>query len=144
MPEIHLRLHGFTYSACRPFTKNRERTQKFKWAGHSSYICQNELDKACLQHDMAYGGFKSLPKRRVSDKVLPDKLFNITKNSNYDGYQWALTAWKVSKHGVISSPYFPVFGRNTETYGVNLHIQFKYREIWTRNNSVFGHFSRSV
>ena len=36
---------------------------------------------------MAYGGFKNLPKRRVSDKVLPDKLFNITKNSNYDGHQ---------------------------------------------------------
>ena len=36
---------------------------------------------------MAYGGFKNLPKRRVSDKVLLDKLFNITKNSNYDGHQ---------------------------------------------------------
>ena len=24
MPEIHLRQHGFTYSACGPFTKNKE------------------------------------------------------------------------------------------------------------------------
>ena len=32
------------------------------------------------------------------------------------------TAWKVSKYGVISSPYFPVFGLNTEIYFVNLHI----------------------
>ena len=29
MPEIHLRQSGFTYSACEPFTKNKERIQKF-------------------------------------------------------------------------------------------------------------------
>ena len=34
-------------------------------------------------------------------------------------------------------------GLNTEIYSVNLHIQSEYRKIWTRNNSVFGHFSRS-
>ena len=27
---------------------------------------------------------------------------------------------------------------------VNLRIQSEYRKIWTRNNCVFGHFSRSV
>ena len=27
------------------------------------------------------------------------------------------TAWNVSKYGVISSPYFPVFGLNTGKYG---------------------------
>ena len=27
MPEMHLRQPGFTYSACGPFTKNRERIQ---------------------------------------------------------------------------------------------------------------------
>ena len=30
MPEIHLRQPGFTYSACGPFTKSKERIQKFK------------------------------------------------------------------------------------------------------------------
>ena len=30
-----------------------------------------------------------------------------------------LTAWKVSKYGVISGPYFPTFGLNTERYGVH-------------------------
>ena len=30
MPEIHLKLPRFTYSACGPFTKNKERTQIFK------------------------------------------------------------------------------------------------------------------
>ena len=28
-----------------------------------------------------------------------------------------ITAWKVSKCGVFSGPYFPVFGLNTEKYG---------------------------
>ena len=35
MPEIHLRQLGFTYSACGPFTKNKERIQKFKETGDS-------------------------------------------------------------------------------------------------------------
>ena len=50
---MHLRQPGFTYSACRTFTKNKERTQKFKETGVSRYIYQNEFDKACFQHDMA-------------------------------------------------------------------------------------------
>ena len=55
-----------------------------------------------------------------------------------------ITAWKVSKYGVISGLYFPLFGLNTEINGVNLRIQSEYRKIRTRNNPVFGHFSRSV
>ena len=55
-----------------------------------------------------------------------------------------ITACKVSNYGVISGTYFPVFGQNTDIYGVNLRIQSEYRKIRTRNNSVFGHFSRSV
>ena len=30
MPEMHLRQHQFTYSACEPLTKNRERNEKLK------------------------------------------------------------------------------------------------------------------
>ena len=54
------------------------------------------------------------------------------------------TAWKLSKYRVFSGPYFPVFGLNTETYGLNLHIQSEYRKIRIRKNSVYGHFSCSV
>ena len=54
------------------------------------------------------------------------------------------TARKVSNYGVFSDPYFPVFGLNTEIYGVNLRIQSEYRKIRTRKNSVFGHISRSA
>ena len=74
MLEMHLKQRGCTYSACGPFPKNKERVQKFKETGNSSYIYKwtfmklhwsykwsytykftfiNELDKACFQHDMA-------------------------------------------------------------------------------------------
>ena len=29
MPELHLKQAGFTYSACDPFTKNKERIERF-------------------------------------------------------------------------------------------------------------------
>ena len=48
MPEMHLRQPGFTYSACGPFNKNKERIQKFKQTGDSRYIYRNELVKACF------------------------------------------------------------------------------------------------
>ena len=53
MPEVHLKQLGFTYNACGPFTKNKERIRKFKETGDTCYIYKNELDKACFQHDMA-------------------------------------------------------------------------------------------
>ena len=92
MPEMHLKQPGFTYSACGPFTKNKERIQKFKETGNTSHIYKNELDKACFQHDMVYGDFKDLKRRTASDKILRDKAFNIAKNSKYDGYQRGLAS----------------------------------------------------
>ena len=85
-PEMHLKQLGFTCSACGPFTKNKERIQKFKETGDSRYIYQNELDKACFQHDMAYGDFKDLTRRTACDKVF-NKAFNIAKIPKYDWYQ---------------------------------------------------------
>ena len=55
-----------------------------------------------------------------------------------------ITARKVSRYGVISDPYLPVFGLNTEIYGINLRIQSEYKKMWPRKNSVFGHFLCSV
>ena len=43
MPEMHLKHPGFTHSACGPFTKNKERIQKFTETGDTSYIYKNEL-----------------------------------------------------------------------------------------------------
>ena len=109
LPEMHLRQPGFTYSACGPFIKNKEKIQKFKQTEDSRYICKNELDKACFQHDMAYGDFKDLKKRTATDKVLRDKAFNIDKNPKYDGYQRGL-----------ASMVYKFFDKRTKGSGVTL------------------------
>ena len=59
-------------------------------------------------------------------------------------YDDADTAQKVSKYGVISGLYFPAFGLNAERYFVSPRMQSECGKMRTRNNSVFGHFSRSV
>ena len=112
MPEMHLKQPRFTYSACGPFTKNKERIQKFKETGDTIYIYENELDKACFQHDMAYGDFKGLARRTVSDKVLRDKAFNVTKNHNYDGYQ-----------GGLASMVYKLFDKKSKGGGVNIPFE---------------------
>ena len=80
IPEMHLKQSGFTYSVCKPFTKNKERIQKFKETGNLRYIYQNKLNWACFQHNMAYGMNKNLPRRTASDKVLHNKVFPIASN----------------------------------------------------------------
>ena len=85
MPKMHLSEPGFMYSTYRPFTKNKQRTQKFKEIGD-----QNELYKTCFQYDMAYGAYKDLPRRTSSDKVLLDKKFAIASDPKYDEYQCGL------------------------------------------------------
>ena len=88
---LNLSKPAFTYSACGPFTKNKERIQKFKETGDTKYTYRNELDKACFQHDLAYGDFKDLV-RTAADKILRDKTFNIAKDPKYDGYQRELAS----------------------------------------------------
>ena len=92
MPEMHLRQPQFTYSACGPFTKHKQRIQKFKETGDTNYIYKNELDKACFAHDAAYSDSKNLTKRTIADKILRDKAFNIAKDTKYDGYQRGLAS----------------------------------------------------
>ena len=91
MPEMHLRQPGFMYIACGPFRKNKARIQKFKETGDSWYTYQNELHKACFQHDMAYGL----------------KALNIAKNLKYDEYQ----------HGLASIVY-TFFNKKTSGSGI--------------------------
>ena len=92
MPEMHLRQPQFTYSACGPFTKYKQRIQKFKETGDTNYIYKNELDKDCFAHDVAYSNSKDLTKRTVVDKILKNKAFNIAKDPKYDGYQRGLAS----------------------------------------------------
>ena len=61
--------------------------------GNINYIYKNDLDKACFQHDMAYGKYKDLNKRTKSDKVLRDEAFKLQviqnmKEIKEDWLQW--------------------------------------------------------
>ena len=95
-PEMYLKQHGFTFSACGPFTQNKERIEKFVQTGNTYYIYKNDRDKRCFQHDMTYGKFKDLDKRTQSDNVLRSKSLEIASNPKCDGYQreLALTVYK--------------------------------------------------
>ena len=43
---MHLKQPQFTYSACGPFTKDKERIQKIKETGDSRYIYRNQFRKS--------------------------------------------------------------------------------------------------
>ena len=75
MPEMDLKQFGFTYSVCVPFTKNKERIEKFMQTRNMGFIYKNELDKASIQHDMAYENFKDLA--RITDSENSKKLQKI-------------------------------------------------------------------
>ena len=100
-------------------------------------------------------------------KIISDFLFqgiatgirNSWKNANSEWWKMSLlmthkdflmfyiltiTVCKVSKYGVTSGQYFPVFWLNTEIYRLNLRIQSEYRKIPSRNNSGFGYYSGSA
>ena len=113
MQVMHLKQPGFTYSPRGLFTKNKERIQKLKKTGNTSYIHKNELDKACFQHHVAYGDFIDLKRRTASDTILRDKAFNIVKNPKYDGYQRG-----------IASMVYKLFDKKSEGSGVNILLEF--------------------
>ena len=62
MPELHLKQPGFTHSVCGPFTKHRERIQKFREICNLKHLYKYELNKACFAHDAAYPDSKDLAK----------------------------------------------------------------------------------
>ena len=43
MPEMHLKQPRFAYSACSPFTKNKERIDKFMQTGNTDFVYKNEI-----------------------------------------------------------------------------------------------------
>ena len=111
MPEMHFKQLGFTYRPCCPFTKSKERIEKFLQTGNTDFIYKNELDKTCFQYDMAYGKSKDLAKRTQSDKVLRDKAFKIAGDPKYNDYQRELASMvykffdkKSSGSGIANEP----------------------------------------
>ena len=87
MPETHLKQTGFTSSVCGLFTRNKKRIERFMETGNTNFIYRNELDKACFQHDMAYGKSKDLVQRSQPDKVLRGKEYKIASDPKNDGHQ---------------------------------------------------------
>ena len=83
MPELHSKQPRFTYSACGPFIRNKEKIEKFMQAGNTEFTYRNKLDKACFQNDMAHGKSKDLAKTNQSDKFLRDKAFKIRSDPKY-------------------------------------------------------------
>ena len=82
IPQLHLKQPEFTYSACGPFTKHRERIQKFRETGNLKNLYRNELDKACFTSDAAYSDSKDLDKRTIADEILKDRAYEIARNRN--------------------------------------------------------------
>ena len=82
MPEMHLRQAQFTYSACGPFSKHKQRIQTFKETGDTTYTYENELDKVCFVHDAAYSDSKDLIKRTAADKFWEMKHLIFLKIQN--------------------------------------------------------------
>ena len=139
-PELHLRKSGFTYSACGPFTKNKERIEKFMQTGNTDFIYTNDLDKACFPHDMAYGKSKDLIKRTQTDKVLKDKTFKIASNPKYKGYQRGLASMvynffdkksalldKSKGSGIINEPNYQLANEIHKT----IIRKFKKRKVYS-------------
>ena len=115
--------------------KKEFRNLKNRRTGDSIYIYSNKLDKACFQHDMAYGDFKDLTKRTAADKGLRDKAFNIAIDLKYDGYQRELTSMiyrffdkKTAASGIKSMP-------QNEQLAEELHKpiikKFKKRKVYS-------------
>ena len=147
MPEMHLKQPGFIYSACGPFTKNKERAQQFKELGDASYIYKNKLDKACFQHDMAYGNFKDLSRRAalIIMIIFRNKAFNIAKSPKYDGYQRGLTSVvykffdKKSKEGGVANNKVKQSRRPFDLASLQLAEELHKPIIRTfKKNSLFG------
>ena len=61
-------------------------------AENTDFIYRNEFDKACFQHDMAYGKSRYLAKTTQSDKVLRDQAFKTAIDPKYDVYQRGLAS----------------------------------------------------
>ena len=60
--------------------------------GNLKKLYRNELDKACFSHDPVYSDSKDLTRRTISDKILKDTAYEITRNRRHDGYQvWPLS-----------------------------------------------------
>ena len=67
--------------------KEQKEIEKFIQTRNTDFIYRKKLDKACFQHDIAYGKSKDLTKKAQSDKFLRDKAFKVASDPKHDAYQ---------------------------------------------------------
>ena len=81
MPEMHLKQPGFNYSPCGPFTKNKERIQKFNETEDISYIYKNELAKNPkydgYQRGLASMVFKLFDKKSTGSSIANEPNYQL-------------------------------------------------------------------
>ena len=78
---------------------------------------------------MAYGDFKDLNRRTASDKILRDKVFNIAKNSKYDGYQRGL-----------GSMVYKFFDKKSAGGSVNIPLDFNEQSAKELHKAIIRKF----
>ena len=126
------KITGIYLQCLRNVYKKQRKNSKIQ-RNDKNYSYKTGLDKACFQHDMAYGDFKDLARRTASDKILRDKAFNIAKNPKYDGYQRGL-----------SFMVYKFFDRKTAVGGINTEVKPNeklaaelHKPIIRKKNSLF-------
>ena len=77
VPEMYLKQPGLMYRCIVLVGSSQMTKQELRKSGDSRYICKNEIDKIYLQHDMTNGNFKYFLRKTASNKVWPDKAFEI-------------------------------------------------------------------
>ena len=68
--------------------------------------------------------------------------FQICKNSFVYSIT-PFTAWKVSKYGIFSGPYFPVFGLNIGKYGPEKTLYLNFFHTVCKNGTIKLHFIKN-
>ena len=132
MPEMHLKQHGFSFSASGPFTKNKERV-------YTSYIYKIELSMTCFQHEMAFGDFKDLERRTGFDKVLRDKAFTIAKNPKSDGYERVLASMVYKLFDKKSTL---LTDKSVSDSGFNIPLEFKEQKAKKLHKPIIRNFKK--
>ena len=109
LSEAHLKdLEVGTHSDCGPFTRPKDRINRFIQTDGTNYIYKNKLDKACFAYDAAYTDFKDIKNRTAADKILRDKAYKIAKDPKHYGSQRGL-----------ASLLYKCFDKKTKGSGVN-------------------------
>ena len=78
---------------------------------------------------MAFGDFKDLTRKIVSDKILHDKLFNIAKHPKHDGYQSNFASMVYNFFDKKSASGAATIAKNLQSNLRKVHSPFSRRAI---------------